>query len=555
LDGFAAPYCACYDGWTSSDCSIPTGNFKRLPYGEHFGPKDEDDANKKNSGYWQKRDRYKDHHPVFQLDEIATINIQISDENFQMLLDPRNKWTDIFLNCSVLFDNAHNLRLPETMSTEEPTYSSHDRGHITRIIRDVGIRLKGSATREYLKKSFKLKFNTIPQDFVDDGLPKPHEDAPERKRRFYELKKLGLKGPFHDDSFIKNQLMSEFYRAWVIPTMRASFASVSINGLHWGLYWIHEPMDDLFLESHYEDPSGNYYKAGCGGSYMSYLGEDPNLYKNATKQWRDTVRPYVFQNRGNGDWSDLARLIHIIHKTENSSFQATISQVLDVEKFLRHLVIETAVCNTDDYTRNGNNWRLYHNPKTNLFEIHGFDWDITFRDTECSIWGGSRRAQLTHRILQVPEFRERYLELMHKFMHHIWRSDTLKERVATWRDFVLNEVRKDYNYRLDFTRSELDMLQDANYILHTFIPKRYESVKRQLEDAGYIMADHSKEDRNARHSLHVSIIYTILIAGGVCILALLYLGYMLKNYTKVKAKEILHGHHHREHINYKTFTL
>jgi spore coat protein CotH len=140
---------------------------------------------------------------------------------------------------------------------------------------NVGIELKGRHTRTMLKKSWKIKFGK----FV-------------KGTQFVGLKKISIKYPFPDTTSMRGQLTGEFLRAMKIPVSRSrsgktfilynlfSFAALWINGIHWGLYWLHEEHDKPFLKARFKD-HGNLYKCGVH-AFLEYAGSDPNTYENMT---------------------------------------------------------------------------------------------------------------------------------------------------------------------------------------------------------------------------------------------------------------------------------
>jgi spore coat protein CotH len=61
------------------------------------------------------------------------------------------------------------------------------------------------------------------------------------------------------------------------PVSRSSYATLYINHLYYGLYYIIEDVNTDFLKSRFGNKSGALYK--CQGD-LTYLGPNPKLYEN-----------------------------------------------------------------------------------------------------------------------------------------------------------------------------------------------------------------------------------------------------------------------------------
>lgn len=58
---------------------------------------------------------------------------------------------------------------------------------------------------------------------------------------------------------------------------------------------------------------------------MTYWGDDPNTYKNATYVSRGGIQHYYEQSEGNGDFSDLVNFIKVVNLTPNDTFEQSVS--------------------------------------------------------------------------------------------------------------------------------------------------------------------------------------------------------------------------------------
>ena len=80
---------------------------------------------------------------------------------------------------------------------------------------------------------------------------------------------------------------------------------------------------------------------------------------------------------GKNPQSDAAveRLIRAAHEPNPRNGFAPCQAVLDLDRFLSMLAIETMLSHSDSYSMNRNNYRLYHDPATDtiMFMPHGMD--------------------------------------------------------------------------------------------------------------------------------------------------------------------------------------
>jgi hypothetical protein len=119
----------------------------------------------------------------------------------------------------------------------------------------VGLRFKGSYGSLYncfdaagkntcRKLPMKLKFD----EYVD-------------KQHFFGLKRLAFQSYRYDDSYMKERLSYDLYRAMGIVAPRASWAKLRVNGEDQGLFGMVEQPDGPFVKSRFPaTPDGNLYK-------------------------------------------------------------------------------------------------------------------------------------------------------------------------------------------------------------------------------------------------------------------------------------------------------
>tara|TARA_R110002050_G_scaffold21019_4_gene58724 strand:+ start:331 stop:714 length:384 start_codon:yes stop_codon:yes gene_type:complete len=97
----------------------------------------------------------------------------------------------------------------------------------------VGMRIKGGASRGYVKKSWKISFNHF-----DKG------------RTWGQMKKIQLKAGSMEPTFTRELASASVIKSMGAPAIRGSYANLFINGVSWGTYLLLEdPGTDEFLKS------------------------------------------------------------------------------------------------------------------------------------------------------------------------------------------------------------------------------------------------------------------------------------------------------------------
>ena len=227
----------------------------------------------------------------------------------------------------------------------------------------VGIRFKGnsslmSAYRSGNNKlSFKLDF-----DEFEDNYPAI------KNQRFYGFKQLNLNNNFEDASLIREKVASDLFREFGLVASQTTFCVLYVdNGSgpqYYGVYTIVEEMDDTVLKSQLGDDSGNLYKPdGDAASFAINTYDESEMEKK--------------NNEDLEDYSDVKALYDIINsdlRTSNTAlWKVNLSEVFNVDIFLKWLAANTVIQNWDTYGRMTHNFYLYNNPDDNL--LCWIPWD------------------------------------------------------------------------------------------------------------------------------------------------------------------------------------
>ena len=205
----------------------------------------------------------------------------------------------------------------------------------------VGIRYKGSSSYhpEMSKKSLKLDFNI----FI-------------KGQKFQGLRKLNLHNSFADASLLRDPLAYKLFNEMGVKAPRTAFTRVYVNDDFIGLYQIVEQIDKSFSK-------GALFK-NMGWQSLSYRGENPDNYRGKIDlKGKETSKK----------WRDFTSFLKFIDQSDSETFADSIAQYLDVDNFIKILVVLTATNNYDSVIKSGRNW--YLNKPSDSIPYAFIPWD------------------------------------------------------------------------------------------------------------------------------------------------------------------------------------
>ncbi len=321
-----------------------------------------------------------DYETIFPSDKVQRIDIAVTPENWQKMLD---NMTELYGE----FGTEEQMHMPGNFSPEKqgtpgampmdggpgkkmdtnPVWVPADVTFNGTTLEDVGIRFKGFSSlsgswREGTNKiSLKLDF-----DHYED-------DNPELKnQKLNGFGEVSLQSGFGDNSLIKDKVVAEIFRSAGVPAPDTAFYRVYLdtgNGSTYaGLYTMIEDVADTMLETQFGDDSGNLYKP---------QGEHDATFVNGT--FNESFFEKETNKKAN-DFSDLENLYAALNSdlrtSDPAAWRAGLESVLDVPEFLTWLATNMVIQNWDTYGSMAHNFYLYTNPETGL--ITWIPWDNNF---------------------------------------------------------------------------------------------------------------------------------------------------------------------------------
>jgi len=394
---------------------------------------------------------------IYRDDVVPRIDIFIPPDSLAIMLAPGNESSDYHWHATFVFDN----------------------GSIRDTLENIGFRLRGNTSRFSAKKSFKVSFNTY-----------------ESGRKWQGVEKLNINGEHNDPSVARSKACWDMLRGMGVPAPRANHARLYINGENYGLYANVEHIDEEFAGSRFGNKDGNLYKC-LWPADLAYLGDDPDLYKFFSGG-RQAYELHI--NEEENDYSDLARFIDVLNNTPLEELPCELEKVFNADSYLKSIAFDVLSGNWDGPIYNKNNFYLYHNQATGQFEYIPYDLDNTFGIDWFNIdwatrdmynWSNSGEPRpLYERLMEVPEYRNRYSYYMSRFVEEVYTEQALFPYFDALRNRIGSYVLSDPYYPLDYGFSHSDFHNAFDYetpYFHTksslkhFVAARRNATLEQLE--------------------------------------------------------------------------
>lgn len=251
-------------------------------------------------------------------------------------------------------------------------------------------------------------------------------------QNFHGLDKLHLNNSVQDASYMCENIGGWVFRESGVPAPRVSAAHVWLNGRDLGIFVLKEGFDSPFYKRYFKDRSGNLYDGNftdVDRDMDVHLGEHklPPINPLDFKAMRQRQ---VHLNELHAKASSrLRELADACREVDPDKRHQMLDQVLDVDRFLTFLACETMVAHWDGYAANRNNYRIYHDPKTDrlVFLPHGMDQ--LFQRPEHSLYGNNSLVALAVTI-NNPGDRKRYIDRIAEIRRSAFKTETVTAQLA-----------------------------------------------------------------------------------------------------------------------------
>ena len=214
-------------------------------------------------------------------------------------------------------------------------------------------------------------------------------DKFKKDQRFHGMDKFHLANSVQDPSYLSELICGELMEAAGVPASRIGHAIVSINGRPRGLYYIKEGYDSGFLQKHFQSSQGNFYDGG----FLRDIDQPLDL---------------IHTKKDVADRADLKALVAAAREGDRAKHFQKLDKLLNLDQFISYMVVEAITFDWDGYPFKCNNYRVYHDPKTDKITFIPSGMDQMFADVNGPIipdFGG----MVARGLMDTPEGRQRYI--------------------------------------------------------------------------------------------------------------------------------------------------
>ncbi len=308
---------------------------------------------------------------------------------------------------------------------------------------NVGIKYKGNSS--YNVANVKNPMN-IKLDYVNNG----------QSIDGYNV--LKLSNGFRDPSFVREVLSYEMASEYM-PSPKATYAKVTVNGTLIGLYTCVQSIDDDFTNENFYERKGPFFKVdntgiivpGCSGSLgiLEYYS-DTNCYQRA------------YEMESTDDWTELGNFLD----TLNNHF-TDVENVMDIDRTLWMMAFENLIVGLDGPINSiPHNFYLF---KDNNGRFSPLLWDMnmafgTFTNglpnpvtnadlQELDIFHESTNSQnkLTTQIFSSDRYRKMYVAHMRTILNEQFVNNSYSTRALALQQLIDTEVNTDPNTFYSYT--------------------------------------------------------------------------------------------------------
>jgi spore coat protein CotH len=238
------------------------------------------------------------------------------------------------------------VEVPATLTVDGKKYTN------------VGVHFRGMSSYMGVGAGYKRSLN-LSMDFVN------------AKQRLYGHRTLNLLNSHEDASFMSSILYSQISRQY-LPTPKANFVKVVINGESWGVYANVQQFNKEFLKENFKTDSGARWKVSGspgGGGGLEYTGDNLDDYKRC------------FEIKSKDDeksWKALVNLCKVLNQTPAEKLEEALKPIMDIDSLLWFLALDISLINCDGYWIRASDYSLYLDPK-GKFHVIPSDMNEAFR--------------------------------------------------------------------------------------------------------------------------------------------------------------------------------
>jgi hypothetical protein len=342
------------------------------------------------------------------------------------------------------------------------------------VVRNVGIRSRGTGSRSPVKPALRVDFDRYSTD-----------------QKFLGLKSVVLRNNTQDASNLNERLSMLLFRRMGLAAPREAHTKLYVNNEYVGLYSIVESIDKKFLKRTVGEDEGYLYEydypAGGQPYYFEYRGSNADLYVPLP------FKPETHEDDPKPEF--IERLVWTINETNPAIFRAAIAEFIDVTRFIRHVAVEMFLADNDGFLGDYgmNNFYLHRFENRNLFTFIAWDKSEAFKSGSSysilhniSDVPSSQQNRLMRRVVSYPDLYSLYLDTLLECERS---ADEPENGTAAGSGWLEREIQREYQQVRDaaladpvkpFTNEDFERAVND---LVTFARQRGEFVVREVERA------------------------------------------------------------------------
>ncbi|ORZ18597.1 coth protein-domain-containing protein, partial [Absidia repens] len=305
-------------------------------------------------------------------------------------------------------------------------------------VKDLRINLSGRSSKWMDKLSYSIKTR--------------------KDEELFGYRRLKLRGLRADPSYIREILCYDMMKSMGLPVSGASYARVIMNDQPLGLYLMIETYKSNWHENEFS--GGEKLEYGRGATYqgygmfsdLSYFGDNLTKYDGPYKIEEDADKEHGGKDASN--FKQVMDFTKFLSEAPTSSDDAAKiwNEHIDMDSVIRSLVVEIVAGFSDGYIANANNFFLYDNLAEKRLTYLAADFDTTVGNTLVKLddmWAGNytqypgfTMRPLTQKMMQVPEFKSQFEQLLHKASKELISNAAIHPRI----DDLVKMIREDVEW-------------------------------------------------------------------------------------------------------------
>ena len=329
----------------------------------------------------------------------------------------------------------------DSLRRQDRTYVKAKMTEGKNVYKDVGVHLRGAAGSYRGIDDHKPGLTVNMDKFNDD-------------QKFHGLDKFHLANSVQDPSYLSELICGELMRAAGVPASRIGHVILTLNGKKRGLYYLKEGYDTNFLKTHFGNADGNFYDGG----FLREIDQQPRLIST-----KSDVK----------DYAEIKALMAAANERDHAKRYEKLEKLLELDKFISYLVLETIMWDWDGYPMKRNNYRIYHDPKKDKITFIPSGMDQMFADTNGPILPHFE-GTIARALVETPKGKERYFARMAEIMKDVYKPAELVKRLDDMQKKIQPELKAVDPGAANDLPNQVNRLKQA-------IPARAKSVEEQLK--------------------------------------------------------------------------